>query len=173
MKYAGIPSFCTASDLVIEACLEQAVRFDDYVLVEATANQVNQFGGYTGMKPADYRDFVYEIADRVGFPREKIILGGDHLGPLTWQNEPEKDAMEKSIELVKLFVLAGFKKIHLDTIENTVCRHARRAMYFNGLPEKPIKNIHLKNIQVSAEVNSDFFNCENVTKENINLTIEK
>jgi D-tagatose-1,6-bisphosphate aldolase subunit GatZ/KbaZ len=115
MKYAGIPSFCTANDLVIEACLQQALRFDDDVLVEATANQVNQFGGYTGMKPADYRDFVYEIADRVGFPREKVILGGDHLGPLTWQNEPEQEAMKKSIELVKLFVLAGFKKIHLDT----------------------------------------------------------
>lgn len=115
MKYAGIPSFCTASDLVIEACLKQAMRFDDYVLVEATANQVNQFGGYTGMKPADYRDFVYKIADGIGFPKEKIILGGDHLGPLTWQNENEKEAMEKSVELVKLFVLAGFKKIHLDT----------------------------------------------------------
>ena len=115
MKYAGIPSFCTANDLVIEACLKQALRFDDYVLVEATANQVNQFGGYTGMRPADYRDFVYKIADGVGFPRERIILGGDHLGPLTWQNEPEESAMEKSIELVKLFVLAGFKKIHLDT----------------------------------------------------------
>lgn len=115
MKFAGIPSFCTASDLVIEACLKQALRFDDYVLVEATANQVNQFGGYTGMKPADYRDFVYKIADSVGFPKDKIILGGDHLGPLTWQNENEKEAMEKSVELVKLFVLAGFKKIHLDT----------------------------------------------------------
>ncbi len=115
MKYAGIPSFCTASDLVIEACLKQAIRFDDYVLVEATANQVNQFGGYTGMKPADYRDFVYKIADKVGFPKDKIILGGDHLGPLTWQNENEAEAMAKSIELVKLFVLAGFKKIHLDT----------------------------------------------------------
>ena len=104
MNYVGIPSFCTANDLVIEACLKQAKRFDDYVLLEATANQVNQYGGYTGMKPADYRDFVFEIADSVGFPKDKIILGGDHLGPLTWQNEPEKDAMEKAVELVKLFV---------------------------------------------------------------------
>lgn len=115
MKYAGIPSFCTANELVIEACLRQALRFDDYVLVEATANQVNQFGGYTGMLPADFRDFVYAIADRNGFDREKLILGGDHLGPLTWQNEPEESAMAKSVELVKLFVSAGFKKIHLDT----------------------------------------------------------
>lgn len=115
MPFAGIPSFCTANELVIEACLKQALRFDDPVLVEATANQVNQFGGYTGMQPADYRDFVYKIADGAGFPREKLILGGDHLGPLTWQNEPEESAMAKSVELVKLFVSAGFKKIHLDT----------------------------------------------------------
>ena len=115
LKFVGIPSFCTANDLVIEACLKQAKRFDDYVLIEATANQVNQFGGYTGMKPADYRDFVYKIADGIGFPKDKIILGGDHLGPLTWVDEPEKDAMEKAITLVKLFVSAGYKKIHLDT----------------------------------------------------------
>lgn len=115
MKYAGIPSFCTASDLVIEACLKQAMRHDDYVLVEATANQVNQYGGYTGMKPADYRDFVYDIADHIDFPKERIILGGDHLGPLTWQDDPEETAMAKAVELVQLFVLAGFKKIHLDT----------------------------------------------------------
>ena len=115
MKYAGIPSFCTANGLVIEACLKQAMRFDDCVLIEATANQVNQFGGYTGMKPADFRDFVFGIADGLGFDRDRIILGGDHLGPLTWQNEPEEAAMAKSVELVKLFVSAGFKKIHLDT----------------------------------------------------------
>lgn len=58
-------------------------------------------------------------------------------------------------------------------VENIVCRHARRAMFFNGLPEKPITNIRLKNINISADVNSDFFNCKNVTKDNVNLSIEK
>ena len=58
MNFLGIPSFCTANELVIEACIRQAARFNDYVLIEATANQVNQYGGYTGMKPADFRDFV-------------------------------------------------------------------------------------------------------------------
>lgn len=111
----GIPSYCTANDLVIEALLEQALRFNQPILLEATANQVNQFGGYTGMRPADYRDFIYEIADRVQFPQERIILGGDHLGPLTWADEPEAQAMQKARELVREFVLAGYKKIHLDT----------------------------------------------------------
>lgn len=111
----GVPSYCTANRLAIEAILEQAKRFDDYILIEATANQVNQFGGYTGMKPADFTQFVYKIADSVGFPRDQLVLGGDHLGPLTWVTLPEEEAMANSIELVKQFVLAGFKKIHLDT----------------------------------------------------------
>ena len=41
---------------------------DDVVLIEATSNQVDQFGGYTGMRPADFRVFVEEIAHRVGIP---------------------------------------------------------------------------------------------------------
>ena len=57
-------------------------------LIEATSNQVNQDGGYTGMTPADYRDFVGAIADRVGFPRERLALGGDHLGPNAWTALP-------------------------------------------------------------------------------------
>lgn len=66
------------------------------------------------MKPADFRDFVYGIAQEVGFPRERLILGGDHLGPNCWQNEPADTAMEKSVELIKAYVAAGFSKIHLD-----------------------------------------------------------
>lgn len=111
----GVPSYCTANELVIEAILRQAKRFDDQILIEATANQVNQFGGYTGMQPADFREFVYKIADRIHFPRESIVLGGDHLGPLTWADENELEAMEKAETLVRLFVRAGYKKIHLDT----------------------------------------------------------
>jgi D-tagatose-1,6-bisphosphate aldolase subunit GatZ/KbaZ len=42
----------------------------------------------------------------VGFPQERLILGGDHLGPNCWQNEPADAAMEKSIELIKAYVRA-------------------------------------------------------------------
>lgn len=111
----GIPSYCTANPLAIEACLEQGVRFNDSILIEATANQVNQFGGYTGMRPLDFRNMVYEIAEKVGFPKSNIILGGDHLGPLNWHNEPEESAMQKAEEMVREYVAAGYKKIHLDT----------------------------------------------------------
>lgn len=111
----GIYSVCSANEYVIEAAMDRAMQMNRELLIESTANQVNQYGGYTGMKPADFREFVYGIARKSGFPIEKIILGGDHLGPLTWKNEKCEIAMEEAKELVKEYVLAGFTKIHLDT----------------------------------------------------------
>ena len=82
--------------------------------VEATINQVNQFGGYTGMRHKDYAAMILSIAKKIGFPKEKIILCGDHLGPYIWTDLPEKEAMERSCELIRECVAAGFRKIHLD-----------------------------------------------------------
>jgi len=106
----------TGSDpVVLKACMKYAARAGSYFICEATVNQVNQFGGYTGMKPADYADMVRGFAEEVGFPQEKIILCGDHLGPFTWQHLESSQAMEYSRELVRSYVKAGFRKIHLDT----------------------------------------------------------
>ena len=113
--HSGIPSFCCSNKIVIEAILEQSRRFDDLVLIEATSNQVNQNGGYTGMTPMDFKNYTYQIADKIGFDKKKIILGGDHMGPLPWADLPAKEAMENAKKLVKLCVFAGYKKIHLDT----------------------------------------------------------
>ncbi|MDO4942292.1 MAG: class II D-tagatose-bisphosphate aldolase, non-catalytic subunit [Lachnospiraceae bacterium] len=111
----GIPSYCTANELVLEEALLRARKLGTPVLIEATANQVNQYGGYTGMTPADYYKKVLDMASDIGLPESQVILGGDHLGPLTWQDLPEEEAMEKSEELVYQYARAGFTKIHLDT----------------------------------------------------------
>jgi len=110
----GITSICSAHPYVIEAALRNGKAKQIPVLIEATCNQVNQYGGYTGMTPADFVRFVEGIAIRVGFPRERILLGGDHLGPLVWANEPAASAMAKAGALVRAYVEAGFRKIHLD-----------------------------------------------------------
>ncbi|WP_426359716.1 D-tagatose-bisphosphate aldolase, class II, non-catalytic subunit [Pseudocolwellia sp. HL-MZ19] len=110
----GIYSVCSAHPLVIQAALELALTTDTYALIEATSNQVNQDGGYTGMQPADFRELVFTIADKVKLPRDKIILGGDHLGPNCWQSLTAEVAMQKSEILIAEYVKAGFKKIHLD-----------------------------------------------------------
>jgi len=111
---AGIHSVCSAHPLVLEAAVATAIERGLPVLIEATSNQVNQYGGYTGMTPAAFRDFVYGIADRAGFARERVLLGGDHLGPNAWQHEPAEAAMAKAEVLIGQYVTAGFRKIHLD-----------------------------------------------------------
>lgn len=113
-KNKGLYSVCSAHPLVIEATLRYELNTQQLVVIEATSNQVNQFGGYTGMTPKDFVSYVYDIASNVGFPIERIVLGGDHLGPNCWQNEPAQSAMEKSKTLIQQYVQAGFTKIHLD-----------------------------------------------------------
>ncbi len=110
----GLPSLCSAHPLVIETALQHGLAHPRPVLIEATCNQVNQFGGYTGQTPADFARFVLETADRLGFPRPRLLLGGDHLGPLPWAGEPAEHALQKAADLVRAFVQAGFTKIHLD-----------------------------------------------------------
>lgn len=114
-KAIGIYSACTASELAIKACMLHAKKENSVLLVEATANQVDQNGGYTGMKPIDFYHFVEKIAKDVDFDMNKIILGGDHLGPLTWTHLNEKEAMENAKVLIDAYVSAGFTKIHIDT----------------------------------------------------------
>ena len=111
----GLTSICCAHPIVIEASLRHALKHDEgLVLFEATCNQVNQDGGYTGMTPADFVSFVRDIARKVGFDAARIALGGDHLGPNPWTAMDADAAMAKAETMVAAYVAAGFRKIHLD-----------------------------------------------------------
>ncbi|MFI3313688.1 MAG: class II D-tagatose-bisphosphate aldolase, non-catalytic subunit [Eubacteriales bacterium] len=114
-QQTGAFSVCSASPLVLRTAARHAKQYNYTVIIEATANQVNQFGGYTGMVPAEYAAMVFKIAAEEGLDESRVILGGDHLGPLNWQGLPEDEAMANSEELVTQYTLAGFTKIHLDT----------------------------------------------------------
>jgi D-tagatose-1,6-bisphosphate aldolase subunit GatZ/KbaZ len=110
----GVYAVCSAHPYVLEASLLQAREDGSILLVEATSNQVDQFGGYTGMKPRDFAASVAGIAEACGFPRERLLLGGDHLGPNSWRGLEAAQAMERACALVAEYVKAGFRKIHLD-----------------------------------------------------------
>jgi D-tagatose-bisphosphate aldolase class II non-catalytic subunit len=111
----GIVSVCSAHPLVIEAALRRGKSERAAVLIEATCNQVNQEGGDTGMTPSEFRRFVEEIAARIAFPAERLILGGDHLGPNPWKALPAEEALARAEAMIAAYIDAGFQKIHLDT----------------------------------------------------------
>jgi D-tagatose-1,6-bisphosphate aldolase subunit GatZ/KbaZ len=110
----GIYAVCSANRLVLEACFEQALADGGPLLIEATCNQVNQEGGYTGMTPERFREEVLAIGSGVGFPADRLILGADHLGPSPWQALPAAEAMERAKVMVAAYTAAGCAKIHLD-----------------------------------------------------------
>lgn len=113
----AIPSVCTAHPDALEASLTLAETLDQPIVVEATSNQVNQDGGYTGLRPSDFIVFVKEIAAKSHVRHERILFGGDHLGPQAWRKLPADDAMQKAHQMVADYAAAGFTKIHLDCSE--------------------------------------------------------
>ena len=110
----GLYSVCSSHGLVIEAAVRRAAATGLPVLVEATANQVNQEGGYTGMKPADYASRLRALCDSYGVGDGLVVFGGDHLGPHPWRAMGADKAMAEAEILVRSFVAAGARKIHLD-----------------------------------------------------------
>ncbi|MCS7247723.1 MAG: class II D-tagatose-bisphosphate aldolase, non-catalytic subunit [Anaerolineales bacterium] len=110
----GIPSICSSHPWVLRTALRAYAPLDKPLLIESTCNQVNQEGGYTGMTPAEFVAYLGSLADQEDFPKERLLIGGDHLGPYPWRREGAERAMEKAQELVRASVQAGYQKIHLD-----------------------------------------------------------
>lgn len=112
---AGLTSVCSAHPVVLDETVRHAADHGRHALVEATCNQVNQEGGYTGMTPADFSADVRRRADRAGLPPDRLVLGGDHLGPNPWRSLPAAEAMARAERMTADYAAAGFTKLHLDT----------------------------------------------------------
>lgn len=110
----GVFSVCSAHPSVLRTALEGAVERGTSVLIEATSNQVNQEGGYTGSTPAQFAEALARASRAAGLPPGRVVFGGDHLGPHPWRALPSAAAMERAAEMVRAYVRAGAAKIHLD-----------------------------------------------------------
>jgi D-tagatose-1,6-bisphosphate aldolase subunit GatZ/KbaZ len=143
----GLYSVCCSHPMVLSAAMRVALDYGTPLLVEATSNQVDQFGGYTGMTPAMFRDHVLALAQERGFPAARLVLGGDHLGPNAWQGLDAATAMAHAETLVAEYAAAGFHKIHLDCsmrcaddpqrLPDETWRNVRRG--WRGSPTRPPK----------------------------------
>ena len=69
----GLPCFCTANEQVLRAVLEFCAPYDFPVIIEATCNQINQEGGYTGMSAADFAGWIASLSDEYGVPDKRVV----------------------------------------------------------------------------------------------------
>lgn len=111
----GLYSVCSSKEEVIRSAMLFARSKEYPLLIESTSNQVDQYGGYTGMRPHDFASYTRKIAASCDYPVEKLLLGGDHLGPNAWQAESPESSMAKAADLIRSYIEAGYRKIHLDT----------------------------------------------------------
>ena len=180
----GIVSVCSAHPYVLKQPLKVSGTLR-VSLIEATCNQVNQFGGYTGMRPADFVRYVRGIAEENNYPFENIILGGDHLGPSVWQAEPADIAMEKAETLIRDCVEAGFVKIHLDCsmrladdsegpldVEVSAKRAARLARIAEGVGHENLRYVIGTEVPIPGGAKEHEGGVSVTKVENVQQTIE-
>ena len=54
-------------------------------------------------------------------------------------------------------------------VKNVVSRNARRAMFFNGLPEMKISNIHIENVNITAQFGAEISNSKDIIFKNVHI----
>lgn len=64
----------------------------------------------------------------------------------------------------------AFKNIY---VKNLTSRNARRAMFFNGLPEMNIDNINLENVCISSTYGAELVESSNITFKNFRIIQKK
>ena len=189
-----MPSFCTSNFEVLGSAINFAKLNNLPILIESTSNQVNQFGGYTLLKPNQFFKKINILASKLNY-KKKLYIGADHLGPLPWKNLESKKAIKNSIKLFKDSVNAGYNKIHIDTgmelkgdkniskkiimdrcnsIFNSVEKKKLKKIFFVFGTEVPIaggnKNYNLKNTSIDS-IKGDFVNYKKL-RNSFSLVIE-
>jgi D-tagatose-1,6-bisphosphate aldolase subunit GatZ/KbaZ len=66
----GLFSVCSAHPQVLQAAMRQALASESMLCVESTSNQVNQFGGYTGLTPGQFTEYALHRTEG-GLPERK------------------------------------------------------------------------------------------------------
>lgn len=87
-----------------------------------------------------------------------------------------KGAGEETEEEIAARMAAGIPAVSEETpqfrnicIEDVICSGAKRAVYFNGLPEMKIQHVTLRNLRMTAEYGAQFNQTDGLTLHNVQI----
>ncbi len=111
--------------------------------------------------------YIHNI-NMIDIPHEALLFdlfyGGKAAGEET---EDDLEGRMKSSVPPVTEETPAFRDIH---ITNVTCRSVGRAMFFNGLPEMPIRNVHVKDVVITdAKQGIVISQAENVSIENVKI----
>lgn len=108
--------------------------------------------------------YIHNI-NMIDIPHEALLFDLFYGGKAAGEETAEELAGRMKAEVPPVTEeTPAFRDIY---ISDVTARGVGRAMFFNGLPEMPIRNVHIKNVTVSrAEKGIEISQAENVTIEN-------
>ena len=151
IKTKALPSFCTANIDVLKSIMFFCNLKKLPCLIECTSNQVNQDGGYTNKTPKKFIKEISNLRKKIKLSKNRLFIGGDHLGPLPWKKKNKQLAIKNSIKLIESFLKEKFCKIHIDT--SIKCRDDK--IFNNEIIFERTKQI-LENIKIKKRINDKF-----------------
>lgn len=102
---------------------------------------------------------------------EPVLFNLYYGGKSAVETLDDGDEEEQSEDLVPVDeTTPTFKDIY---IKDVICSHARRAMYFYGLPEHNIDNINIENLVVHSQLGAELMESKNITLKNLQIYPEK
>ena len=136
---------------------------EDTEYVDSITNDIKWLGFKWGeiFYASDYFEQLYELAIRM------IKAGKAYVDE---QTAEEIAARMNAAIPVADETTPAFKNI---TIEDIICKGAKRAIYFNGLPEQKIENVTLKNINMTAVEGAIFNQTKGLTINELHIICTK
>ena len=102
-------------------------------------------------------------------PTEALLFDLHYNGKSAVENLGRVEEEETEIPAVTEETPA-FRNIH---IKDVTCRNARRAMYFNGLPEMNIQNVTVENVTVTSKIGVEVKHTDGVTFTDNRITVQE
>ncbi|HOQ05631.1 MAG TPA: glycoside hydrolase family 28 protein [Anaerohalosphaeraceae bacterium] len=81
--------------------------------------------------------------------------------------------LEESVHSPAAEVNEGTPRFERIFIRNVFCRGAKRAVYMQGLPEMPVRDVEIKNTVISAQLGGLFLDTERLRLSEVSLLPEK
>nr|WP_300351625.1 class II D-tagatose-bisphosphate aldolase, non-catalytic subunit [Clostridium sp.] len=66
-------SVCSSNNYITEVAMKNTLYNDEFLLIESTATQVNQFGGYPGIKTIDFKYRVKDFIENYNYATHHSI----------------------------------------------------------------------------------------------------
>lgn len=104
-------------------------------------------------------------------PNEGLVFNLFYGGKAAGEETPEEIAARANAPIPTADeTTPAFRNI---TIEDVICKNAKTAIHFNGLPEQKIENVTLNNIYMTATYGAIFAQTSGLNASNIHIIAEK